>query len=754
MQELLLYWLRTLERDIEGFADPGTEVSTELDGRGIAVSWCQREQRRSESFALGPEGDFRWLDPGTEQRRPYPDFLRSPLMADFPQLSSAIIRSFSREPNYVSTRAIVEDDSEPPEKVSDDLVLSEVDGALRSPSGNTKLIFVKGDAGAGKTTLLREITAEQAVRFQQGQAGHLFLYVSAQGRALSNLRDALAGETQDLRAAFTRDGVAPLTRHGLLVPIIDGFDELLGAAGYGDAFGSLRQFLCRLEGTGVVIVSARSSFYDVEFVGKEGGDYGAGALLELQPIALRRWQPEQIRQYFDSLDLGEAAHDRAMAVMCELPDSDRDLLGKPFFASRFPDYVASLDRQNNGTSLLDFLIDSFIDRESEKIVDRDGHPLVPREGHRMFFEETADLMWTTEDRRVTAGDLRVLAEIVAEECTLASDAAKQFVTKITSYAGFSTSQVRGEREFAFEHDVYFDHFLSEALRKKLHAARGGTSIGGYLDRAVLPNEVVWAAVRDEGTARLCLAVLQGVTDARILHENRRRNAGALLAAAFRRLGDVEDYGVRFCSFVNVSFGDCRLRRIAFHCCRFLATGLESARFEQCAAFDGCQAQGVLVSGDTILDIDGFVPGSVVVSVVDLVSGGTELFSPVEIAALLRERGAPLAEPQPPQPRFSDDGKAALELLRKICTKFRRTNILCLEDRNMRHVFGHRRWPALQRLLEEHRIVRVETRDASGSKKDFLRPLVDMIELMACEKELRLPAGVIGDFWEALRELKA
>jgi hypothetical protein len=70
--------------------------------------------------------------------------------------------------------------------------------------------------------------------------------VSAQGRALSNLKDALAAETGDLRATFTWDAIAPLTRRGLLVPIIDGFDELLGAAGYGDAFGSLREFLSDL----------------------------------------------------------------------------------------------------------------------------------------------------------------------------------------------------------------------------------------------------------------------------------------------------------------------------------------------------------------------------------------------------------------------------------------------------------------------------------------------------------------------------
>ena len=110
------------------------------------------------------------------------------------------------------------------------------------------------------------MTGNQARLYRRRKTDYLYLYVSAQARALSNLRDAFAGETQDLRAAFTRDAIGALTRRGLLVPIIDGFDEMLGAAGYGDAFSSLQQFLAELAGGGVIVVSARSSFYEVEFL--------------------------------------------------------------------------------------------------------------------------------------------------------------------------------------------------------------------------------------------------------------------------------------------------------------------------------------------------------------------------------------------------------------------------------------------------------------------------------------------------------
>ena len=77
-----------------------------------------------------------------------------------------------------------------------------------------------------------------------------------------------SGQLQDLRAGFTRDAIATLVRAGLLVPIVDGFDELLGTAGYSGAFSSLQSLLVQLEGLGAVVVSARSSFSTKEFLGR------------------------------------------------------------------------------------------------------------------------------------------------------------------------------------------------------------------------------------------------------------------------------------------------------------------------------------------------------------------------------------------------------------------------------------------------------------------------------------------------------
>lgn len=354
--ELSEYWKQVLIRDIEGFADPRTPVLVNATGTTIKAVWSQRGKDRHANFRLSPDGDFRWVPSDREAPRTYRQFLCSEGMADFDQLASAIVRAFPPAKHYVPTQAGLDCNGAATERrPSHELMLKLSSDALGDPSGKTQLFFLKGDAGSGKTTLLREVTRTQAELFRQGNSPFLYLYVSAQGRALSNLRDALSGELDDLRAGFTRDAVPPLVRQGLVVPIIDGFDELLGAACYGDAFGSLHQFLDQLEGSGVLIVSARSSFYDVEFLGREQTEGKKASGYDIVPVTLSPWGNEEIFNYLARVRGRESVSEEDRKAVLHLPPSDRELLAKPFFASLFPEYVDSPNGRDLGVSLSEYL---------------------------------------------------------------------------------------------------------------------------------------------------------------------------------------------------------------------------------------------------------------------------------------------------------------------------------------------------------------------------------------------------------------
>jgi len=746
-QRLDEFWTDTLKRDLAGFADPGMDVLVEPTGSTITAMWTQRGRVRSASFRLTQDGDFRWIAAGTGAPRTYREFLCSDGMADFEQLAQAILRAFPRANHYLETRAVVDRNGTPNYESSHQVLLSTSSRALTEPLGKTQMLFLKGDAGAGKTTLLREVTRQQAERYLSGHSPFLFLYISAQGRALSNLRDALSGELDDLRAGFTRDAVPPLVRQGLIVPIIDGFDELLGAAGYGDAFGSLHQFLEQVDGLGVVMVSARTSFYDVEFIGRELTESTRTSAYDIVPVTLLAWREEEVAQYLARVRGQQVIRDQDREAIADLSPRDRDLLAKPFFASLFPDYVDSPEGRSKGTSLVEYLVSSYVRRESEKIVDRDGRPLLDIKGHRQIFTLTAEFMWAGEKRDFSADDLRTVAELVAYDQKLASDSAKQLVTKITSYAGFRTSRQGTDQRFQFEHEVYLDHFLSEALRSKM---RDSAELASFLNGGLLAEEVI-AAVVDKENASRWLDLLDGLRRTSALHENLRRNAGTLAAACFRAASTIMNRTIEYCQFVNTSFGEAQFEGVEFKGCRFVGVRLERARFRECRTSE-CVAESLVLSGSGQIGIAGLVPGENLYCVVD-VATGEEIFSPSEMRRLLHAAGMPAMEEARPQVTYSRQAQSIIDLLQRVLRKYRQSNLLCLEDDRLIRLFQDPSWPTLHRLMVRHQIVAEETRQASGSRKTFLRYRVSLPDLMLLERQPNLPPGALGDFWRGLRAIR-
>ncbi|MHB1774267.1 MAG: NACHT domain-containing protein, partial [Acidimicrobiales bacterium] len=532
-------WTDSIAADLSAFVDPGTTPSFEVDGNMVTVEWQVQGQQRDAMFALKAGSRLRWVS-GPSGDAPYFAFLASAQMGGFDQLARSCLARIEGQADFVASEAVLEDAHDTQTiQLTPSALSGLIDGARKDAEegSSTQLFFVKGDAGAGKTTLLRETTRLQAQRHLDGESDFLCLYVSAQGRELSNLRDALAGELGDLRAAFTHEAVACLAREGVLIPVIDGFDELLGTAGYSGAFSSLQTLLGELEGYGTLVVSARSAFYDIEFgraSGRRTDTAMSIATAEIQP-----WSDVQLSEYL-ARPRGGRNPAEAITALGELDPSDRALLRRPFFASQFDAFVSRADLGRGDASLLEHLIDAYIEREAGNIVDAHGAPILDPDGHRYLFELAVGEMWETGVRGLREGDLRAIALLVAETFDLDAGQTVQLETKVTSYAGFRPRRGAhsSQASFAFEHEVYFEHFLGCAIGRLMRESRLDELVR-FLDCGVIPDTVAAASVKRLGATRdFDVSLLKCPAGASF--ENRRRNLGSLALAYAREVQPLRD----------------------------------------------------------------------------------------------------------------------------------------------------------------------------------------------------------------------
>ena len=763
------YLKSRIEPDLQAFADRGsvtTDWVSGADGRGeLTAVWGQsgQEYPGDHRFRL-VGGAIQYVD-GANKPISYAKFLQK--VAELGPISRAMYGNGEGilTPSgdfYVPTKSQM-DDQGPPED-SDKMLLKEIGADLEGEQFKTRVFFVKGDAGAGKTTLLERIKVEQAQKFAAGKADFLFFYVSAQGRALSNLDEAIAKELDDLRAIFSHrlrgDGVLALARNGLLVPIVDGFDELLGTQGYGDAFSSLRNFLNRLDGVGVMVVSARSAFYEAEFVQRASASMSSqagGARFEVVPVSLLEWEDSELFQFLARSRKMPQIAPKDMNRLNALPPRDRALLKKPFFAKQFIDYVDG----GHSTEFLEFLANAYIERESHKIVGRDGNPLLQPKHHRRIFVGIAEEMWGSgKNRELRKGDLQTVAELALDKFKLPEDTIAQVREKIGSDAFIRFARVGGQDKFLFGHDVYFEYFLSQMIRDKL--LEGGWHKEGTLDIGVFPAVAVRLAIQNAETARACLQMANDISQmADLPKENRALNMGQMLASSFALLGEQEascdGVTIRGVTFRDCTFGKARLDNVRFLDCRFSEVNLSDCSLKECVA-EACHADGpLIVSSDTRLGITGFVPGQNVLVIHYHDREGDnkreDIWNPQRMDVVIRQLGDSPSEVL--FLTYSDKASGFIDLMRRVANAFRTASTLCEDDKKLTKIFRTSGWEELRKILVEHGMI-VEDKRATGHasrERMFLRKAVSsMDEVLAHETtpDENLPDGKIGDFWRTLR----
>ena len=751
-----------IESDLASFADPGS-VSVIRSGRTLLAEWKMRGEPREATLTVSPDSGIKV---NTEnETQPYTVFLAGTRMADLRRMAQ-MIKQAKRQEIFVPTRAHLTDVNTTAPQPATELLTELIE---RDDADVTQVVMVTGEAGAGKTRVLQELVAQQANRYLQGKTKKLLLYVNAQGRALARLNEALATELQDLKVNLTYHSVATLARVGLLIPVIDGFDEILGVSGYDDAFSSLATFLEQLEGQGELIASARSVYYEEEFISRASH----ASTLEGQawfhvPVKIVPWEEKDQQDFLAELAKSESIPEKDLTTLRTRVDNvfagNKNLASKPLFFARV---VALLQRDSEfsgGDDLLSELTHRYLERElNEKLLNRQQQPLLSKGHLEQLMGELAEEMWNQETRELDSRSVQEVAEYVLDDKKTPESTRQIVAERMPTLAFLAHSEKH--TGIMFEHEVFFFYFLTRSI---VHQYVQGMTMQVILSRSTLPEFVAerLAFELHQGGYLSTLDNLQKIFD-RLAEAGRtewnrkgqvRENAGIIILALLRKFKDTNSASpeITGCTISTAVFPGSNLDGVTLRNCtlsnvEFRRTNLETTKFIKCNARDVRLVGPRVNIKSTRLELNGLRVPEDVPSIHELsYYGNSMIYAPSEITHVLDKCGASVEKNSDEEIR--EVSKKFLELLEKLIRAYQRANPICISDGASPHLQRLLRdplWPTLRDLLIRHGIVKQEYRGTSGPRKEFLRRQFSPDEIMLGMSKTSRVDPRIARFWDDL-----
>ncbi len=756
IEELRDYWCERIRRDLSPFADPGTQLDLIWEGQSLTARWTFRDGACDARFAVS-------LDAGVrvsfrQRTLTYRSFLSCSELGDVTLLAKMMLQSMPPE-LYIPTKARRADQ----ERTSARPAVELMQELLEEPNelGVTRLLFATGEPGAGKTRVLQELVRRQAQRYLERRSDHLYLYVNAQGRALARFHEALAVELNDLRATLPHHAVASLVRADVLVPIIDGFDELLGVSGYDDAFSSLAGFMEELNGLGQIVASARSTYYEQEFASRAGSVSSLGAQSwSLTPIEILGWGDEEFDRYVDEAPKGENRLNLGDQLRHVFSGRNRDLKKKPLFVVRAADLLLSGNQLAAGSDLLEELVSAYLERErTQKLLDRNSTPILTASQITTLLSALAEEMWNSETRELDQRFVREIAEYVLSAEEVPPGVGEIVKQRLPSFAFLRRVESTGR--LAFEHEMFFAYFVARVFIDRM--GRGVGALRLLLSRSVLPVDVAALALgemlrQETDLAEVALdEVMDKLGRASVIDGPRvgqvRENAGILIATGLKemcgRRGELSAKRVRNVTFPGGDLVGVRLRDSILEGLEFRRVDLSRTWFVECRSLGSYFLDVVVDPAHTRLELAGLEPASQVQGLRRRIGDAAEpIYDPVEVHEALAACGA--VAPLPASPRnIRVVDKRIVGLLERLVRAYRRGNPVCKADDNLRQLFQDGRWQDVEGILIRAEIVSKETRATGGPRKEFLRRRVLPEDIMAgANRDNEVPPQV-RHLWDEL-----
>jgi hypothetical protein len=556
----------------------------------------------------------------------------------------------------------------------------------RRPGGTCSVLYLTADAGEGKTTLIHELANDQARRFRNHHTDWLLVPISLAGKPFLRFEDVLVASLMN-QLRFQRlyfDAFVELVRMGVLIPALDGFEEVFVETPDGDAVSSLGTLIRQLNGDGTLLIAARKAYFEFRSLETQAQLLDSLPNLDVAFARLRleRWGRAEFVRYclLNGLQEGEQLYSEVTSrVAFDHPLVTRAVLVRRLveIAKAHSDFsfIAEI-RPESDTFFIRF-IDQILEREAnEKWIDKVSEPPKPlltvREHHQLL-SYIAEEMWISKKAVLSGEMLDSLAEIFCESVPKSPVVTRQVRERLKQHA-LIVSVGNSRREFAFDHDNFRDFFLGEQLGWHLLARQ-------FADiRKLMRIDLLRGWTLDTAVSVVSLEVSSFVPIMDCILEAAhaegpssyvRENAGGLVLRILERVTD-HAVNVGDLVFPVDAFRGRSLQNVAFRRCYFRSTSLASATLRRCQ-FEDCELERIDLEGDPIIHNCTIGNGTVVRALgVPGTGERIDLYDPRQIRDMISGAGFTFDSPQPDLPFKPSLVDARLPIFEKAIHSFQRS----------------------------------------------------------------------------------
>jgi hypothetical protein len=468
---------QAMQRDMAPFADPATEVKLTESSKTSRIQLVRHGQAH-DYLLTHEDGSVHARHANNKKFVGLHSLLASADFADIRSLlatQNRIFRDFDPE-------ALI-----PPEGDLDGRKFAmQTFTRLATPSHDRnatnptlRVVLLDGSAGVGKTSLIQRLLVQRSRASQDSTSAPPLLHIESRGRRLSSLDEALAQSLQLIRAKFTYDQLPSLIRHSLVQLAIDGFDELVDAEGYRDAWYALRDFFETTMYGGPILLAGRDTFFDEQQFSAQMKE--SKQLFELHHARLSEVSPASAKSWLQA---------RGWTPV-DLEDQYTDLVLRPGSYTLRPYFLQELALAKSWQAIESqdltpraYLVENFLQRESRLLSEKVDVPLSDIKNRLVaVFEEVAVEMADNESDVVDLSFLQMTTEMSFGDLLAESDLGK-LRHKSGSFALLASDAREGFRRFP--HSEIWYHFLARALVRVL--ARGEPT--RFLRRSTLGSDLL------------------------------------------------------------------------------------------------------------------------------------------------------------------------------------------------------------------------------------------------------------------------